>query len=50
MFLYVNKGLDTFLFLVCFSVFLDRMENSFLNTLNYKRNREIDILNMNELR
>lgn len=48
--LYVNKGLDTFLFLVCFNVFLDRMENSFLNTLNYKRNREIDILYMNELR
>lgn len=50
MFLYVNKGLDTFLFLVFFNVFLNRMENSFLNTLNYKRNREIDILYMNELR
>lgn len=50
MFLYVNKGLDTFLFLVFFNVFLNRMENSFLNTLNYKRNRGIDILYMNELR
>lgn len=36
----VNKGLDTFLFLVSFTIFLDRMENWFLNTWNYKRNME----------